>query len=102
MGFEKIPGWESCYFHKTLKLVLLVYVDDFKMAGKTKNLPEGWNLIKRVLRLDEPTPLGKYLGCGHTAGQVSWETIESRLSATAPLLKRAGERDPLMTKESFR
>ena len=41
IGFEKVPDWESCYVHKTLKLILLVYVDDFKLAGKNGNLSSG-------------------------------------------------------------
>jgi serine/threonine protein kinase len=44
----------------------VVYVDDFKLAGPTKSLSEGWQLIRKKVRMEEPTPLGKYLGCGHT------------------------------------
>ena len=40
--------------------------DDFKLAGPTKSLSEGWQLIRKKVRMEEPTPLGKYLGCGHT------------------------------------
>ena len=36
VGFEPIPDWECCFVHKALQLVLSVYVDDFKMAGKSK------------------------------------------------------------------
>ena len=30
--------WPSCYFHPKMKLFLVVYVDDFKLAGPTGNL----------------------------------------------------------------
>ena len=40
-GFKRIPGWESCYYHEELKLVLLIYVDDFKMAGKNTKPAQG-------------------------------------------------------------
>ena len=33
VGFTTFPGWESVYIHRGLKLVLAVYVDDFKLAG---------------------------------------------------------------------
>ena len=32
-GFEKMMGWERLFVHRKLQLVLLVYVDDFKLAG---------------------------------------------------------------------
>ena len=43
--FEPIPGWECLFFHQRLKLILSVYVDDFKLVGKKTNLQESWNLI---------------------------------------------------------
>ena len=34
VGFEPIgEEWPSVYIHEKLQLVLVVYVDDFKMAG---------------------------------------------------------------------
>jgi hypothetical protein len=41
--------------------VLVVYVDDFKLAGPAQNLPMGWKLIRKGINMDEPTPLGFYL-----------------------------------------
>ena len=54
--------WESCFLHPELKLVLSVYVDDFKLAGPVGNMAEGWKRIRSVIKMDDPTPLGKYLG----------------------------------------
>ena len=42
-----------------------MYVDDFKLAGPTGNLNKGWGLIRQKVRTEDPTPLGKYLGCSH-------------------------------------
>ena len=48
VGFEPIgPEWPSCYFHQRLKLFLVIYVDDFKLAGPTANLKEGWALLRK-------------------------------------------------------
>ena len=42
VGFEPIgEEWPSVYIHEKLQLVLVVYVDDFKMAGPQKNLAQG-------------------------------------------------------------
>ena len=32
VGFQPIPDWPSCYFEPNLKCLLIIYVDDFKMA----------------------------------------------------------------------
>ena len=51
-GFEPINDWRSCYVHKALKLYLVLYVDDFKLAGPAakdqhglSNVDKGWQLI---------------------------------------------------------
>jgi hypothetical protein len=41
VGFEPIPSWDSCFYHPKLELFLVVYVDDFKMSGPSKNLSKG-------------------------------------------------------------
>ena len=52
--------------HKKLKLFLIVYVDDFKLAGPKANLAAGWKLIRERIKMDEPTKADKFLGCQHT------------------------------------
>ena len=54
VGFKIIPNWNSCFKHEKLKLFLLVYVDDFKLAGPAKNLEHGWKLIQSVITIDKP------------------------------------------------
>eukprot|EP00969_Alexandrium_andersonii_P298316 13186170-Alexandrium_andersonii.AAC.1 len=50
------------------------------MAGPTKNLAKGWELIRQSrlsadgerkpgLTMDDPTPFGRYLGCEHITGE---------------------------------
>ncbi len=61
---------------RQLKIVLSVYVDDFKMAGTS------WKRIKTAVKLGEPAPFGMYLGCNRTMCDVpsSWfdsEAIQS-------------------------
>eukprot|EP00969_Alexandrium_andersonii_P236950 10459782-Alexandrium_andersonii.AAC.1 len=41
VGFVPVREWKSCFVRKELGLFLVVYVDDFKMAGPTKNLAKG-------------------------------------------------------------
>ena len=34
--------WQSIYYHAELDLLLVIYVDDFKMAGLKDNMKKGW------------------------------------------------------------
>ena len=43
--------------------MLVVCVDDFRVAGPTKNMAEGWKGINSVIDLDHLEALGCYLGC---------------------------------------
>ena len=70
-GFSPIKDWPSCYFQHKLRLFLVIYVDDFKLAGPKGNLAEGWRLLRtkslvtgeKGLDIEEPAPIGRYLGC---------------------------------------
>ena len=55
--------WPSMYFHKKLQLLLVIYVDDLKLAGPEENLTEGWEMLRSKLNIEPETDLGLYLGC---------------------------------------
>ena len=38
--------WPSMYFHKKLLLLLVIYVDDLKLAGPEENLTKGWEMLR--------------------------------------------------------
>ena len=57
--------WQSIFYHPELDLLLVIYVDDFKMAGPTHNLAKGWKTIESVIDMDPPEPFGRYFGCNH-------------------------------------
>ena len=58
-------AWGSCYYHKAWQLFLVVYVDDFVLAGPKKHLAAGWAKIGERLDIEMPGPLSLYLGCLH-------------------------------------
>ena len=87
--FEPVPGWECLLFHRELRLILSVCVDDFKLVGKTEILKAGWGLIMGSgLVLDPPAPLGDYLGCGQFPIHVSATEAQRRLEQVMPLLQQ--------------
>ncbi len=49
-------------------MFLVVYVDDFKIAGLAKTMKQAWGLVRQGLRMEAPVSLGKYLGCNHVYG----------------------------------
>ena len=69
--FTPIESWQSCYWHDDLKLLLVVYVDDFKLAGPENNLARGWKLIRERLTLEEPTEANLYLGYFHETRKIA-------------------------------
>ena len=79
VGFEPVgEEWQSCYFHPALKLYLVVYVDDFTMAGPKEKLVSGWSLIRKGLDIEPPVPIGVYLGCTHGEGTMKIGDIVAR------------------------
>ena len=65
-GFTRLhENWNSLYYNEKLKTLLMVYVDDFKMSGPKENLKEAWAAIKKGIDLEDPTPVGRCLGCKH-------------------------------------
>ena len=55
--------WQSIFRHDGLDLILVVYVDEFKMAGPKNNLAKGWAGIRSVVDLGEPEHCDRYFGC---------------------------------------
>ena len=69
-GFDALGlSWPSCYFHRKQNLFLVIYVDDFKMAGPNNTIKEGWRLLRGGLGIEEEARVDEkgvhYLGCKH-------------------------------------
>ena len=65
VGFEQCPDWKSVFRHPKLNLMLVVYVDDFKLSGPKANLAQGWSLMASKIKLEPPSSIKRYLGCEH-------------------------------------
>ena len=55
--------WPSVFYHAELRLLLTVYVDDFKLAGPEENLEKGWALLRQQIDIGPSSRTGMYLGC---------------------------------------
>ena len=67
-GWEMIEEWNSCYWHNRLQCFMIVYVDDFKMAGPKDNLAEAWKTVRKDIRVGEPANVVHFLGVKHEFG----------------------------------
>ena len=67
VGFVPVSreNWRSVFWHNELKLMLVIYVDDFKLSGCAKNLKRGLELIRKYLEVEEEQPANLFLGCTH-------------------------------------
>ena len=70
LGFVPIgPNWPSMHYYSKLNLLLVVYVDDLKLAGPEANLAKGWTMLRSLLNIEPETDLGMYLGCTLKKGE---------------------------------
>ena len=55
-GFEPISksNWPGVYFNKKSLLMLVVYVDDMKMAGPEHEMAKAWDDIGKRINLEVP------------------------------------------------
>ena len=68
VGIGDCGEWRSCYYHPELDVLLIVYVDDFKMAGPESAVTKAWSMIRSgddKLEMEDPVTLESYLGCAH-------------------------------------
>ncbi len=59
------------FFHYDLRILLVVYVDDFKSSGPVDSFERAWKMVTMSnakspgLELLPPGPTGKFIGCNH-------------------------------------
>lgn len=81
MGFEKIPGWENLFAHRQWQVVINVYVDDFKVAGRGP-LQHVWKALRDAgLDIDDPVEYQTYLGCAQRQIPVDKKTLQLQVDA---------------------
>ena len=64
-GFQPITEWPSCFFQPNTNMFLIVYVDDFELAGPTQHMESTWDLNGKGLAIDMPRAASLCLGCKH-------------------------------------
>jgi hypothetical protein len=60
-----VETWDSVFIDKRRQCILSVYVDDFKLACPAQVKDQVWADISRVVKMEPPEDIGRYLGCQH-------------------------------------
>ena len=76
-GFRKMMGCKCLFLDDELKMILSVYMGDFKMAGPANDMAKALNMITDSgLELDELVLSGDYLGCSQLEINVTPEDVD--------------------------
>ena len=59
VGFASVgTEWPSVFFHRELRLLLTIFVDDFNSSGPKGHLAEGWRLLRSRLEIGPESSSG--------------------------------------------
>ena len=66
IGFTSLAEeWQGVFWHERTRSLLIVYVDDFKLAARHGEHNALWSSIRKVIDMDPETNDGRFLGCSH-------------------------------------
>ena len=57
--------WQIIFYHAEYNCMLVVYVDDFKLACPTENMEKAWASIRRAVNIGDPETYDRYFACQH-------------------------------------
>ena len=86
-GWVSVEGWRSTFWHPKEKALLVVYVDDFKMAAPSDCMNKLWTELKKKIKLGDVTAPDRFLGC-------YLEPFETKASSLASILGNKPELYP--------
>jgi hypothetical protein len=73
--------WQGVFWHSATSSMLIVYVDDFKLAAKPANHDALWKSIRSVIDMDPETVDGRFLGCSHDRFTTTAKHVHTMLDA---------------------
>ena len=86
LGWEKVPNWECLFVNREKALLLSVYVDDIKLAGKKQNLDPMWKDLMKEVDLGEPTSFldHVFVGCTQRECETSKDIVDNYKMCSSP------------------
>ncbi len=65
LDFIEVEGWPSLFWNPETRVLIIAYVDDFKVAGPKAAVAKLWTELRKKIDLDPPKPASRFLGCEH-------------------------------------
>lgn len=62
------PAGKSVYYYQSLPILLVIYVEDVKMAGPTENRPIVSEMTRQAVNMEPPASFRLVLGCRSKVG----------------------------------
>ena len=90
-GWKNIDNWPCVYWHEKTKALMVVYVDDFKIAAPKNVIAQLWADLRAKIKMDDPTPPDRFLGCYTKRFEVGVQTLKPILELQPELLDRDDE-----------
>ena len=96
-------GSPGVFYNPSLGAEMMVYVDDFKMAGAPANLKKAWQgIMQHISFKEKPKPTTRCLGCNHIFKEItlpngkkakgaSWEMSDSLKQAVQSYIAAGGK-----------
>ncbi len=82
LGFERVHvNWPSTFWHPKKRALLIVYVDDFKLAARDKDHDAIWTDLKAVIDMDDESYDGRFLGCEHESFESTTDVVHTLLES---------------------
>ncbi len=83
IGWERLAEeWQGVFWHKKTSSMMIVYVDDFKLAARHAEHDALWSAIRKVIDMDPETVDGRFLGCSHERVVTSARSVSCLLYTT--------------------
>ena len=54
LGYERVHEWPSVFWHPVRRMLLIVYVDDMKLAGPKEHMVTTWEALGKNIKLEVP------------------------------------------------
>jgi hypothetical protein len=96
VGFSRIAEeWWGVYWNDQKNALLVVYVDDFKLAARAQDHNQIWKDLRSVISMDAEEEDGRFLGCTHERFQVKILVAQPSLLPCSWVVRRRGDSLPV-------
>ena len=85
-GFVRVSknAWVSVFYHPQLRVVLVIYVDDFKCTGVKAMVDQAWQKLRKKIKVHDKQAPSRICDIGRSRGNPSASTATRFVQGPAP------------------